>query len=60
MNAIKRGAARLDGVGKIAADLGYSRHHIGAVLHGKRPAAPELVEKLEALGLRVPKRARRA
>jgi hypothetical protein len=57
---IKRGASRLEGVGRLADELGYSRFHLGAVLHGRRPCPPELRADLEARGIAVPKRARRA
>ena len=59
-NTIKRGASRLNGLGKLAEELGYSRFHLGAVLHGRRPCPPELRTNLESRGIAVPKRARRA
>ena len=60
MNTIKRGRSRLEGVGKLAEELGYSRFHLGAILHGRRPCPQELREELESRGITVPKRARRA
>jgi len=60
MTTIKRGRSRLEGVGKLAAELGYSRFHLGAILHGRRPCPNELREELESRGIAVPKRARRA
>jgi len=50
----------LTGVTKLAEELGYSRYHIGAVLHGRRPCPPELRAKLEERGINLPRLRRRS
>lgn len=60
MTTIKRGAARLDGVGKLAEELGVSRFHLGAVLHGRRSPSEELAAALEARNIKYRRLRRRA
>lgn len=47
--------ARWAGVGALAAALGLSRHHVTAVLHGRRRPGPELAAELERRGIRYPR-----
>ena len=52
MTQIRRGAARLDGVGKLAEELGVSRFHLSAVLHGRRAPSEELATLLTERGIK--------
>lgn len=59
MTQIRRRSARLEGVGALAEELGVSRHHLGAVLHGHRVPSDQLAAKLEERGIKY-RRLRRA
>ena len=52
MTQLKTKDVAIQGLSALAAELGCSRFHLGAVLHGRRLPGPELAEKLKARGLR--------
>lgn len=59
MTAIKK-RTTLTGVTALADELGVSRYHLGAVLHGRRSPGLELAAKLADRGIRIPRLRRRS
>ena len=53
--SIIRTETRLCGVKKLAAELGISRFHLGAVLNGRRKPGPKLAAALKERHIKVPK-----
>ena len=43
---------RIKGLGDLARELGVSKHHLCAVLHGRRRPGPELAAAIKARGIK--------